>query len=153
MYEFLQEKPIYGGFCWLLLLHIVTMQLSLSIPSYRLQMIQLRLWWRLIFLNNSQTRATGIPNAFVQSNLFVDIRFNRKLAIAAIEATATDNKQPNTRHILELQKCISEKAELTHLRDADLPLPMLQDLSSIAMRLLFIPETVTWKFWNIRRYL
>ena len=75
----------------------------------------------------------------MQWNLFVDISFNRKLAIAAIEATATDNKQSNTRHILEIQKCISEKAELTHLRDADLSLPMLQDLSNIAMRLLNYP--------------
>ena len=74
---------------------------------------------------------------------FMDICFNKKLAIAAIEGTATDNKQSNTRQILEIQKCISEKAGLTHLRDADLSLPMLQDLNNIVMRLLIIPETVT----------
>jgi len=33
---------------------------------------------------------------------FMDICFNKKLAIAAIEATATDNNQSNTRHMLEI---------------------------------------------------
>ena len=67
-------------------------------------------------------------------------------AVVTIDAIATDNKQSNTRHILKIQKCISVKAGLTHLRDADLSRPMLQVLGNITMRLLINPETVTLNF-------
>jgi len=105
-------------------------------------MIHLRLCWRLVFLNNSQTRATGIPNAFVQWNLLWIFASTRN-SLFPIEATATDNNQSNTQHILEIQKCISVKTGLTRLRDADLSRPMLKDLGNIAMPLLIIHETVT----------
>ncbi len=60
---------------------------------------------------------------------FMDICFNKKLAIAAIEATTTDKKQVNTQHILEIQKCISQKAGKDYWKDTDMPIYILDQVN------------------------
>ena len=55
---------------------------------------------------------------------------------------ATDLKQTNIRYTLEIPKCISENAGLTHLRDAELSLPMLHNLRTKALRLPIVAATV-----------
>lgn len=102
MCEFLQVKTIYGGFRWLLLPHIVKMLLSLSIPRYRLQMIHMHVWWRLIFSEQFSNAGDGNTEYIRAVESFMDICLNKKLVIAAIDATAIDNKQSNTWHILEI---------------------------------------------------
>ncbi len=52
---------------------------------------------------------------------FLDICFNKNLAIAAIDATAADKKRVNTQHILEIQKCISQKAGKDYWKETNMP--------------------------------
>lgn len=60
---------------------------------------------------------------------FMDTCFNKRLAIAAIETTTTDKKQVNTLHILEIQKCISQKAGKDFWKETDMPNYILEQVN------------------------
>ena len=52
---------------------------------------------------------------------YMDICFNKELAVAAIEANKTDKKKINTKHILVMQKCLSQKAGKDYWKEIDMP--------------------------------
>lgn len=52
---------------------------------------------------------------------YMDICFNKKLAVAAIEANETEKKEMNTRHILQIQKCLSQKAGNNYWKEMNMP--------------------------------
>lgn len=52
---------------------------------------------------------------------FMDVCFNKELAIAAIEASSSEKKKINTKHILEIQACLSQKAGTDYWKEIDMP--------------------------------
>lgn len=54
-----------------------------------------------------------------ESNM--DICFNKELAVAAIEANKIEKKKINTKHILEMQKCLSQKSGKDYWKEIDMP--------------------------------
>lgn len=109
------------------------------------------IWWFLLTLTTIYSNNAGIPInvelldsvdslSIKDSNLCAC--FNPQHLAHIFFVDATDLKQFNIRHTLEILKCISENAGLTHLRDAELPPPMLNNLSNMALRLPIVTETV-----------
>ena len=60
---------------------------------------------------------------------FMDICFNKRLAIAAVETTMTDKKQVNTQHILEIHNTISRKAGKHNCKETDMPKYILDQVN------------------------
>lgn len=52
---------------------------------------------------------------------FMEICFNKGLAVSAIEANKSDKNAINTKHILQMQKCLSHKAGVDYWKEIDMP--------------------------------
>lgn len=52
---------------------------------------------------------------------YMDVCFNKELAVAAIEANKIEKKKINAKHILEMQKCLSLKAGKDYWKEIDMP--------------------------------
>jgi len=85
---------------------VVTIYTALSPPNGSLSLMM-----EVSFSEQFSNACNGNTECIRAVGSFMGICFNKKLAIAAIEATATDNNQSNTRHMLEIQKCIFEKQD------------------------------------------
>ena len=52
---------------------------------------------------------------------YMDVCFNKKLAISAIEANKAEKKKINTKHILEIQNCLTKRANTDYWENIDMP--------------------------------
>ena len=78
---------------------LFTIYAALSLPNDTLALMM-----EISFTEQYSNACDGNTECICAVGFFMNIFLNEKLAIAAIEAPATDNKQPITRHILEIQK-------------------------------------------------
>lgn len=62
---------------------------------------------------------------------YMDICFDKKLAVAAIDANKTEKKEINTKHILEIQKCLSQKAGIDYWKEIDMPNFILSQVNQV----------------------
>ena len=58
----------------------------------------------------------------------MDSCFNKKLAVAAIEAEKIIKKEINTKHILEMQICLSTKAGKDYWKEINMPTYILSQV-------------------------
>lgn len=76
---------------------VVTIYAALSPPNDSLALIM-----EVNFSEQFSNACHGNTECILVVKSFLDICCSKKLVIAAIDATATDNKPSNTRHILEI---------------------------------------------------
>ena len=55
------------------------------------------------------------------TELYMGVCFNKELAIAAIEANKVEQVQINTKHILEMQECLSKESGKDYWKETNMP--------------------------------